>query len=652
MANYLNKEGLTIVLKNLKKYIDEQNTSYFNKLAPNLTWTAGTTTAGPTGTLTVAEGKSAQVAAIPKGTSTSYGVVIVDSTVTETSDNPVSSAAVHSAIQGLTGDVSGKSDTGHTHKIVLNGATTAISADNATSYAPSIYAPTTSGNATTVLVSNGAGQAPTWTPQSSLSTHTEQGLTFRGDVQGASQNVTFDGATAYTVTYNTVGAAAASHTHAMSDLTGVLDTSKGGTGLNAFTKGDILYASDASTLSKLPIGTEGQVLKVDAAGVPSWAADTDTDTITKISYIETGTPSISTTAASGTITLGSAASKLVDTSISQSNKDSVSLPTTKAVYDYVGNSVANLASALKIKGVVDGTHALPSSGQTQGDVYVVKAAGTYAGQACETGDFIIWDGNAWQILTAENQVTNGDATLTTGAKQTIATVDGVDITANISISKEAGTDTLEWNNSVTLATIEGLAIKAKLPANPNTDIHVKTTANTNGTSKLYITGSQSNTSSDGEELYKGTAYMLGNGTMYATVAYTGDAYVDGVKVSVEGHKHASSDITDTIPVSKGGTGATTLTGVVYGTGTSALQGAATNTANKVLISTSTNGTPKWSDAGIGGASQIMYFNASGVLTAGDTIGALATGAKTDTSSTESIAGAFVGAGFTGSELVL
>jgi len=45
----------------------------------------------------------------------------------------------------------------------------------------------------------------------------------------------------------------------------------GGTGLSTYTTGDILYASAANTLSKLPIGTVGQLLTV-AGGLPTWAS--------------------------------------------------------------------------------------------------------------------------------------------------------------------------------------------------------------------------------------------------------------------------------------------------------------------------------------------------------------------------------------------
>src|SRR5271170_875472 len=43
----------------------------------------------------------------------------------------------------------------------------------------------------------------------------------------------------------------------------------GGTNQSTYTTGDILYASAANTLSKLPVGSTGNVLQV-SAGVPAW----------------------------------------------------------------------------------------------------------------------------------------------------------------------------------------------------------------------------------------------------------------------------------------------------------------------------------------------------------------------------------------------
>lgn len=54
-------------------------------------------------------------------------------------------------------------------------------------------------------------------------------------------------------------------------VTGTLPETNGGTAQSTYTTGDILYASASNTLSKLPVGSNGQVLTV-TAGVPAWAA--------------------------------------------------------------------------------------------------------------------------------------------------------------------------------------------------------------------------------------------------------------------------------------------------------------------------------------------------------------------------------------------
>jgi hypothetical protein len=52
---------------------------------------------------------------------------------------------------------------------------------------------------------------------------------------------------------------------------GVINPTGGGTGNSSYTKGDILYASGTNTLSKLAIGSTGQVLSV-SSGLPAWTA--------------------------------------------------------------------------------------------------------------------------------------------------------------------------------------------------------------------------------------------------------------------------------------------------------------------------------------------------------------------------------------------
>ena len=70
-------------------------------------------------------------------------------------------------------------------------------------------------------------------------------------------------------------------------MSGTLDVDNGGTGLSSYTTGDILYASGATTLAKLAIGSAGQVLKVSSGGIVEWAADTNTG-LTSVGITETG----------------------------------------------------------------------------------------------------------------------------------------------------------------------------------------------------------------------------------------------------------------------------------------------------------------------------------------------------------------------------
>ncbi len=56
----------------------------------------------------------------------------------------------------------------------------------------------------------------------------------------------------------------------------------GGTGQTTYTTGDILYASAANTLSKLPVGSNTQILTL-VAGIPAWAAPATSGTVTSVS---------------------------------------------------------------------------------------------------------------------------------------------------------------------------------------------------------------------------------------------------------------------------------------------------------------------------------------------------------------------------------
>ena len=50
-----------------------------------------------------------------------------------------------------------------------------------------------------------------------------------------------------------------------------LGATSGGTAQNTYAAGDTLFASAVNTLSRLTIGTTGNVLQVNATGFPVWS---------------------------------------------------------------------------------------------------------------------------------------------------------------------------------------------------------------------------------------------------------------------------------------------------------------------------------------------------------------------------------------------
>lgn len=94
----------------------------------------------------------------------------------------------------------------------------------------------------------------------------------------------------------------------ITSLGGVLGPTSGGTNQSSYTTGNILYASATNTLSKLPIGTTGQVLTVSAGGVPTWAAAVGTGVsalqgLTGSVLLQSTTSDITFTVGVGTINL-------------------------------------------------------------------------------------------------------------------------------------------------------------------------------------------------------------------------------------------------------------------------------------------------------------------------------------------------------------
>ncbi len=102
-----------------------------------------------------------------------------------------------------------------------------------------------------------------------------------------------------TISFGTTGLTPSTATGGAITVAGTLVTANGGTGLNSFTSGDLMYYSSGTSMTKLGIGTNGQIL-TSTGTAPQWSTLSGV-AVTTFSAGTTGlTPSSAT---SGAITL-------------------------------------------------------------------------------------------------------------------------------------------------------------------------------------------------------------------------------------------------------------------------------------------------------------------------------------------------------------
>lgn len=157
--------------------------------------------------------------------------------------------------------------------------------------------------------------------------------------------------------------AAADAKSASNISTGTLAVAYGGTGLASYTKGDLVAASASTTLTKLTVGTNGQVLTADSAETTGlrWATPT-TGTVTSVSS-STAALTVATGTTTPALTIR-AASTTLDGIVQLSDSTSTTSSTLAATATAV-KSAYDLAAA-----------ALPKAGGTVTGELLIGNAGT------------------------------------------------------------------------------------------------------------------------------------------------------------------------------------------------------------------------------------------------------------------------------------
>ncbi len=248
--------------------------------------------------------------------------------------------------------------------------------------------------------------------------------TISGRIQGTTATLKFDGATANDANYlaiaitdptavRTITFPNGTGTVYITDGTDVA-VADGGTGLSSYTAGDLIYASNATTLAKLASSSDATILMTDANGWPAWNALSGDATIS-----DAGALTIAANAVAGTdiqlaseaagdimysngtnwVRLASSTDGLVLT------LDSNGWPSWAATIAALNNETAWTAAQKLDEGLTVDTTALIISGA--GALTTTQVATLNGGIAVDTTQFTVDGTNGNVTIAAPNTMTTG-----------------------------------------------------------------------------------------------------------------------------------------------------------------------------------------------------------------------------------------------------
>jgi hypothetical protein len=172
----------------------------------------------------------------------------------------------------------------------------------------------------------------------------------------------------------------------------------------------------------------------------------------------------------------------------------------------------------------------------------------------------------------------------------------------LSVKQNGTGNILDVQNTAGSVLVVGSSGQVGIGVAPTAVLHLKAGTAAAGTAPLKFTsGTNLGTAEAGTMEYDGTNLYFTPGTVRKTVAFL-DSNITGT----------AANVTGTVSVANGGTGAGTFTvnGILYGNGTSALSVTAAGTNNYILYSN--NGVPAWTNAPTITGTNITGLSASNV----------------------------------------
>jgi hypothetical protein len=499
--------------------------------------------------------------------------------------------------------------------IVMGGTSTALN---------TITVPTTAG---TMLTWNGS--AFTWTapPTQNPGTVTSVGLTNGGGIIVTGGPITSNGSITVAVDQPALD---------LNTFAGTLTVTKGGTGSSTFTANGLLLGNGTGAFAQVAAPSTANTYLSWNGTAYTWLNDVTTNgTVTSVA-VSAGSNKLSVSGSpitsSGTITVD-----VVEANLQLSNLSGI-LPTTSG-----GTGLSTIGTAGQILAVNSTATGLvwQNANQTGGTVTSVAVTGA-SGRVAVTGSPITSSGtiNVDVVESGLNLASMG-GTLTTSQGGTGLTSIG---TAGQVLTVNSTATALQWStpfsavnagsNKVTVSTVGGVATVDVNTANMDVSTMLGILGTAHGGTGIATIGTAGQVlavNSSGTGLtWNNPAVGSGGGTVTSVAVAAGSTKVTvsgspitssgTITVDVDTTKMDISTMTGTLGVANGGTGATTLTGLVYGNGTSAMTAAtgsqiatALGTTNISGNAANVTGTIATSNGGtglttIGTAGQVLAVN--------------------------------------------